>query len=84
MLYLSNAPLKGLTMIFAGQENPSEVRKYKYISKQITKSLKICWNCEEKQGFLASFILEGTLTEFLISYNFYYVWCVWKKRKMIS
>ena len=33
--------LKGLTMIFAGQENhlsSSEARKYTYMSKQITKS----------------------------------------------
>ena len=63
--------LKGLAMIFAGQENPLIIFRSKEIYIYFETNNKIHINfllkLQRKTGFLASFILEGTLTVFLIS-----------------
>ena len=62
--------LKGLAMIFAGQENPIIILKSKEIyiyfktNNKIPVNLLKLWR---KAGFLTSCILEGTVTMFLIS-----------------
>ena len=62
--------LKGLAMIFAGQENPLIISRSKEIYIYLKTNNKIPINLLKlwgKTGFLASLILEGTLTVFLIS-----------------
>ena len=68
--------LKGLAMIFAGQENPFIIFRSKEIYIYLKTNNKIPHKFVEitkKTGCLVSFILEGTLTVFLISQNFSFI-----------
>ena len=76
----------GLTMIFAGQKNPFIIFRSKEMYIYFKTNNKIPINLLKKwrkTGFLVIFILEGTLTVSFnfLKFQFYYVWCIWKKRK---
>ena len=65
-------------MIFACQENPVII----FRSMPIYKDFKTNNKIPQKTGFLASFILEGTLTVSLISQNFSFTMCGALERKI--
>ena len=75
-------------MIFAGQENPFIIFRSKEIYLYFKTNNKIPHRFAEimkKTGFLVNFILEGTLTVFLISQNFsFIIFGAFERKKIIS
>ena len=80
--------LKGLAMIFVGQENPLIIfrRKEIYIHFKTNNKI-ICWNCKEKQGFrqvssLRALMICADVGTCHCCYRVY--WCVIHTRKLAN